>query len=72
MVGTNEKSSQCVKNWESLVQEFGIYLKNIEGDANVVAGVISRLPMEEHASNVNRDVHKKDLLLHMLYASRAF
>lgn len=60
-------SSQCKKDWESLVKSLA-YLKYIEVDANVVAGVISRLPMEEHASNVkNRDVHEKDLLLHMLY-----
>ena len=61
--GTNESSSQRTRRWESLVQEFGIELKYIEGDANVVADAISRLPMEEHAKSVSRETHEKDLCM---------
>lgn len=47
---TAQSASQRLQRWRGLIQEFDIELKFIDGDANVVADAISRLPKEEHDS----------------------
>ena len=58
---TTESASQRVQRWHGTMQEFGIKLNYIKGEANIVADAFSRLPMTHHKSRLPHDILEKDV-----------
>ena len=70
---TIESVSQPVQPWKSLIQECGVTLLYIKGEANVVADAFICLPMSHHAHKLADTTLEEDtcelLCLNSLYVS---
>jgi hypothetical protein len=70
---TTESASQRAQRWKSLIQEYGINLQYIKGEANVVADAMSRLPMAHHETKIPSKTLENDacelLCLENLYVT---
>ena len=57
---TIDSASQHVQRWKSLMQEFGVNLFYIKGEANIVADDFSRIPMAHHAHKLVNTTLEED------------
>ena len=55
-----ESTSQKLQHWKSLMQEFGVNLLYIKGEANVVDDAFIRLPMVHHAHKLEDTTLEED------------
>ena len=53
--------SQMLQRWCSLLNEFDLTLNFMEGDANIVADALSRLPMVAHSQPLSTETAEADL-----------
>ena len=56
-----QSDSQRLQRWRSLMQEYDLTLKYIEGESNIVADAISRLPKEEHSQPISKEIRDLEL-----------
>ena len=56
-----QSDPQGLHCWQSLMQEYDLTLKYIEGEANIIADAISRLSKEEHAQPLSKEIHELEL-----------
>ena len=70
---TIESDSQRVQRWKILIQEFGVILLYIKGEANIVSNDFIRLTMEHHAHKLENTTLEQDtcelLCLDLLFVS---
>ena len=55
-----QSASQCVHLWKILIQEFGVTILYIKGEANLFSGAFIQIPMVHHAHKLSDTALEED------------